>query len=162
MRRRRIVNFFFEVRGIVLACPISAKLPWAPKDLFCIRCTVITPNSRSPFWDSVALIRFQIHSSRYPHLRYFNGTIQLLGHVRGDAIGLPQSHRNGPNVRFPRQLCADFSRFLQAHSSCIYLHVPCFFSPQKTMQRRDRKFGRCHALLRIAVSDFKFNAHAAV
>ena len=100
MRRRKIVIFFFEVRGIVLACPISAKLPWAPKDLFCIRCTVITPNSRSPFWDSVALIRFQIHSSRYPQLRYFNGTIQLLGHVRGDAsmrsAYLSLSHRNNP------------------------------------------------------------------
>ena len=46
----------------------------------------------------------------------------------------------GPNVRFPPQFCADFSRFLQAHSGCIYLHVPCFFSPQKTMQSRGRKY----------------------
>ena len=60
-------------------------------------------------------------------LKHVMNSHQVTKSIKGRKILSLPPPLIGPNVQFPLQFCANFSRFLQAHSSCIYLCVLCFF-----------------------------------
>lgn len=96
MGRQRIVIFVFrKVCGIVLACAISAKLLCqAPKGLFCIRCTVITPNILKACFGTQRSLLLPSSLEHAPAAKIFQRHITVIGsfpgndgfHVRGCVV----------------------------------------------------------------------------
>ena len=82
------------------------------------------------YTDAQGLILLASFRSSWWHTCTLSSTHQLRGSFLFGLLSLPPPSV-GPNVRFPPQFCADCSIFLQAHSSCIYLHDPCFFPRRK-------------------------------
>ena len=133
---RNEFEIIIYIHNIKIICSRSAISRWKSERLS----LYLSPEVRSERMDNFTVVSAIVRNTHLIIVSFTKGGNQhshqaghfslFLESTHGMILSLPPPSV-GPNVRFPLQFSTDLSKFLRAHSSYIYFHVPCFFPRRK-------------------------------